>query len=52
MGCVSSSGYGDGGYTLCERRNEAGELIEARIVYMLQGSEMFPGIGGDEEDEE
>ncbi|ATW58055.1 hypothetical protein CNR34_00122 [Pseudomonas phage nickie] len=52
MGCVSSSGYGDGGYKLCERRNEAGELIEARIVYMLEGSEMFPGIGGDEEDEE
>lgn len=52
MGAVSSSGYGDGGYTLCERRNEAGELIEARIVYMLEGSEMFPGIGGDEEDDD
>lgn len=52
MGAVSSSGYGDGGYTLCERRNEAGELIEARIVYLLEGSEMFPGIGGDDEDDE
>ncbi|UKL15019.1 hypothetical protein hairong_115 [Pseudomonas phage hairong] len=52
MGAVSLTGYGDGGYTLCERRNEAGELIEARIVYMLEGSEMFPGIGGDEEDDD
>lgn len=52
MGAVSSSGYGDGGYTLCERRNAEGLLIEARIVYLLEGSEMFPGIGDDEEDEE
>lgn len=52
FGAVSSSGYGDGGYTLCERRNPAGELIEARIVYLLEGSEMFPGIGGDEEDDD
>lgn len=51
IGAVSSSGYGDGGYTLCERRNEAGELIEARIVYLLEGSEMFPGIGGEEDEE-
>lgn len=52
MGVVSSSGYGDGGYQLIERRNEAGELVEARIVYMLEGSEMFSGVGGDEEDED
>jgi hypothetical protein len=52
MGAVSSSGYGDGGYKLVERRNEAGELIEARIVYLLEGSESYPGIGRDEEDEE
>uniref|UniRef100_A0AAU6W1I6 Uncharacterized protein n=1 Tax=Pseudomonas phage Nican01 TaxID=3138540 RepID=A0AAU6W1I6_9CAUD len=52
FGAVSSSGYGDGGYKLVERRNEAGELIEARIVYMLEGSEFYPGIGGDEEDDE
>lgn len=32
-------------------KNPAGELIEARIVYTRLGSEMFPGIGGDEEDE-
>ncbi|QOC57974.1 hypothetical protein phiK7B1_119 [Pseudomonas phage phiK7B1] len=52
MGAVSSSGYGDGGYKLLERRNEAGELIEARIVYMLEGSELYHTIGNDEEDEE
>lgn len=52
MGCVSSSGYGDGSYSLLERRNEAGELIEARIVYMIEGSELFPCLGQDEEDEE
>lgn len=52
MGCVSSSGYGDGGYKLIERRNANGELIEARIVYLLEGSEFYPGIGGDEEDDE
>lgn len=52
FGAVSSSGYGDGGYKLLERRNEAGELIEARIVYMLEGSELFPCLSQDEEDEE
>lgn len=51
MGVASLTAFGDGSYTLCERRNEAGELIEARIVYTRLGSEMFPGIGGDEEDE-
>lgn len=50
MGAVSLTGYGDGGYTLYERRNEAGELIEARIVYMSEGSEDFPGA--DEEEDE
>jgi len=52
MGCVSSSGYGDGGYSLYERRNEAGELIEARIVYMLEGSEAFSGVSDEDEEGE
>lgn len=51
MGAVSLTTYGDGSYRLIERRNEAGELIEARIVYMLEGSELFPCLGQDEEDE-
>lgn len=52
FGAVSSSGYGDGGYKLVERRNEDGELIEARIVYMLEGSELFPGFEQEEDEED
>lgn len=52
FGCVSSSGYGDGGYALYERRDEVGELVEARIVYMSQGSEALPGIIEEEDEEE
>jgi hypothetical protein len=34
FGCVSSSGYGDGGYNCYFRRNDLGEVIEALIVFL------------------
>lgn len=34
MGAVSSSGYGDGSYGCYIRRDEEGEIVEARIVYI------------------
>ena len=34
VGCVSSTGYGDGSYTCLVRRDEEGRAIEAIIVYM------------------
>lgn len=43
-GCVSSSGYGDGGYACFVKRNTQGELIAARIEYI--------GPEEDEEDDE
>lgn len=46
--CFSSSGYGDGGYNLFERRDEDGLLIEARIVYLHEGNDGFV----EQEDEE
>lgn len=52
MGVVSSTGWGDGGYNLYVRRNEAGEVIEGRIVYLEPGNEGFiepeEGEEGDE----
>lgn len=38
-GVVSSSGYGDGGYTCLVRRNDEGKAIEAIIVYLAQYDE-------------
>ena len=34
FGCVSSSGYGDGGYDCYYRRNDVGQIIEALIVFI------------------
>lgn len=34
FGCVSSSGYGDGGYNCYFRRNSLGEVIEALIAFI------------------
>jgi len=34
FGAVSSSGYGDGGYTCYFRRNSLGEVIEAMITFL------------------
>ena len=34
FGCVSSSGYGDGGYNCYVRRNDVGQAIEAIITFI------------------
>lgn len=34
FGCVSSSGYGDGGYTMYFRKDESGQVIEAVILFI------------------
>lgn len=39
FGCVSSSGYGDGGYTCYLRRNSLGEAIEALIAFIEEDEE-------------
>lgn len=52
LGPVSSTGWGDGGYDLFLRRNEAGEVIEARITYLLPGNDGFIQGEDEEEDEE
>lgn len=39
MGAVSSSGYGDGGYPLFIKRNDHGQIVEARIVYISEVDE-------------
>ena len=39
FGCVSSSGYGDGGYNCYVRRNDHGQAIEAIIVFIDEPEE-------------
>lgn len=39
VGCVSSTGWGDGSYTCLVRRDEELRLIEAIIVYMAEDEE-------------
>jgi hypothetical protein len=36
LGLVSSSGYGDGGYTCWTARNDAGKVIAIRIEYITE----------------
>lgn len=43
FGCVSSSGYGDGGYECYVRRNEVGEAVEALIVFIGEYEEEEEG---------
>ena len=51
-GVVSSTGWGDGGYNLFIRRNEEGQMIEGRIVYLNPGNEGFISVDEDEEGDE
>lgn len=39
FGAVSESGYGDGGYGLYVRRNDAGMVISAVIAFIVEGEE-------------
>lgn len=39
MGVVSSSGFGDGGYRCYVRRDEEGQVVEARIIYIADDEE-------------
>lgn len=39
FGCVSSSGYGDGGYDCYFRRNDVGQVIEALIAFIPEYEE-------------
>lgn len=39
VGCVSSSGYGDGSYDCLVRRDEEGKVIEAVILYVTEYEE-------------
>jgi len=45
FGAVSSSGFGDGGYNLCIKRDSNGEVVAARIEFIVEDPE-------DENDEE
>lgn len=39
IGAVSSTGYGDGGYDCLVRRDEAGNVIEAVLIYIAEYEE-------------
>lgn len=39
MGAVSSSGYGDGGYSVYVRTNEQGQAVVALLAYIGEPNE-------------
>jgi hypothetical protein len=48
FGAVSSSGFGDGGYDLYVERDSAGEIVAARIEFIVEDDDDF----SDDEDDE